>query len=476
MKITSQNSLLEETAVAEFKAQLRGTLLREGDTGYDAARALWNGMIDKRPALIARCTGTADVIACVNFARTHGIDLAIRSGGHNVAGNALCDGGLVIDLSQMRGVRVAPLARIARIQPGITLGDFDHETQVFGLATPLGMVSETGVAGLTLGGGVGWLSRKYGLSCDNLLSADIVTADGQLVTASPQKHADLFWGIRGGSGNFGVVTSFTFQLHPVGPTVLAGMALYPMEQAREVLHFYRAFAAAAPNELTTATLLRIAPPAPFLPRHVHRKPVVAIAVCYRGSLEEGERVLYPLLNFGTPVAKTISPIPYVNFQKMLDSASPDGLHYYARSDYLPELSDASIETMIHYAHRLTSPLTAILMVQLGGAVSRIDEHATAASNRNAAFILNMQALWQPQDEPSPHIQWTREFSSAMRPFSTGGTYVNMMSPDESEERVAAAYGSNYERLAALKSKYDPTNLFSVNHNIKPLRGSDRSFS
>jgi FAD/FMN-containing dehydrogenase len=468
MTITKHDHPLDETTITAFKAQLRGTLLCKGDADYNAARSLWNGMIDKQPGLIARCTGTADVITCVNFARTHQLVLAVRSGGHNVAGTSLCDGGLVIDLSQMRGVQVDPVARTARIQPGITLGDLDHEAQSFGLATPLGMVSKTGVAGLTLGGGVGWLSRKYGLSCDNLLSADIVTADGELLTVSEQKHPDLFWGIRGGSGNLGVVTSFTFQLHPVGPTVLAGMALYPMEQAHEVLHFYRTFAASAPDELTTATLLRMAPPAPFLPRHIHGKPVVAIAVCYSGSIEEGERVIRPLLDFATPIVKTIRPVPYVTFQTMLDSASPDGLHYYAKSDYLPNLSDASIETIIHHANRLTSPLTAILMVQLGGAISRVDEHATAASNRNASFIINMQASWRPQEEPSQHIQWTREFSASMRSFSTGGTYVNMMSLDESEERVAAAYGSNYNRLAALKSKYDPTNLFRVNHNIKPL--------
>lgn len=470
MGTMQQDILLEDTTIAELQMHLRGSLLRPGDAGYDAARTIWNGLIDKKPALIARCAGTADVIACVNFARTHGIDLAIRSGGHNVAGNSLCDGGLVIDLSLMRGVQVDPQARLAHIQPGITLGDLDHETQVFGLATPTGMVSKTGIAGLTLGGGDGWLSRKYGWACDNLLSVDIVTADGQLVTASEQKHADLFWGIRGGSGNFGVVTSFTFQLHPVGPTVMAGMVLYPMEQAHEVLHFYRAFAAAAPDELTTATLLRMAPRTPFLPQHIHGKPVIGIGACYCGSIEEGERVMRPLLDFGTPIANTISPMPYVRFQTILDAASPDGLHYYAKSDYLPELSDASIETMISYANRLTSPLTAILMVQLGGAISRVDEHATAAGNRNAEFILNMQASWQPRDEPSRHIQWTREFSSAMRSFSTGGTYVNMMSPDENEDRVAAAYGANYDRLLTLKSKYDPTNLFRVNHNIKPEGG------
>jgi FAD/FMN-containing dehydrogenase len=468
MTTTKQDTQLDEAAVAELKAHVRGALLRPGDAGYDAARSIWNGMIDKRPALIACCTGPADVIACVNFARAHRLALAVRGGGHNVAGNALCDGGLVIDLSLMRGVQVDPQARLARAQPGITLGDLDHETQIFGLATPVGMVSQTGVAGLTLGGGFGWLSRKYGLACDNLLSVEMVMADGQFVTASEQEHADLFWGVRGGGGNFGVVTSFTFRLHPVGPTVMAGMALYPMEQAREVLRFYRDYAAAAPDELTMAAVLRMAPPAPFLPQHMHGKPVIGIAACASGSLEEGERLMRPIKDFGAPAADIIKPMPFVRFQSLLDSSSPSGHHYYVKSEYLPGLGDAAIETIIGHASRLSSPLTAVLLPQLGGAISRIDEQATAAGNRNAQFVLNIQSCWLDPGESTRHIQWTRQFWAAMRPFSTGGVYVNLLSQDEGEERVRAAYGSNYDRLVALKSKYDPTNLFRVNQNIKPV--------
>jgi FAD/FMN-containing dehydrogenase len=468
MTTTKQGTPLDESAVAELRMQVRGALLRPGDPGYDAARAIWNGMIDKRPALIARCTGPADVIACVNFARTHRLVPAIRGGGHNVAGHALCAGGPVIDLSLMRGVQVDPVARVARVQPGVTLGELDHETQIFGLATPLGMVSQTGVAGLTLGGGFGWLSRTYGLACDNLLAVDIVTADGQFVTASRQEHADLFWGVRGGGGNFGVVTSFTFQLHPVGPTVMAGVRFYPPEQARGVLRFYRDEAATAPDELTLAAVLRMAPHAPFLPQHIHGKPVIGIAACYSGSLEEGERAMRPLKSFGLPVADLIQPMPFVRFQSMLDSSSPSGHHYYVKAEYLPGLSDAAIETIIDYADRLSSPLTAVLIPQLGGAISRVAEHATAAGNRDAQFVLNIQSCWLDPGESARHIQWTREFWTAMRPFSTGGVYVNLLSQDEGEERTRAAYGTNYDRLVALKSMYDPANLFRINQNIKPM--------
>jgi FAD/FMN-containing dehydrogenase len=465
--ITRHGTPLDEATVVALKTHVRGPLLRPGDIGYDAACSIWNGMIERRPGLIARCTEPADVIAAVNFARTHDIVLAVRGGGHNVAGNALCDGGLVIDLSLLRGVQVDPQAHIARVQPGVTLGELDHETQVFGLATPVGMVSQTGVAGLTLGGGFGWLSRKYGLACDNLLSVDVVTADGRFITASEQKHADLFWGVRGGGGNFGVVTSFEFQLHPVGPTVMAGMVLYPMEQAREALLFYRDSAAAAPDELTLAAVLRVAPPAPFLPQHIYGKPVIGIAACYSGSIEEGERVMRSLKNAGTPLADLIQPMPFVRFQSMLDSSSPSGLHYYVKSEYLPGLSDAAIETIISHASTLSSPLTAVLIAQLGGAISRVDEHATAAGNRQAQFVLNIQSSWQESGESPRHMQWTREFWTAMRPFSTGGVYVNLLGQDEGQERVVAAYSENYERLVALKNKYDPTNLFRINQNIKP---------
>jgi FAD/FMN-containing dehydrogenase len=460
-------TVLEEATIQAFKACLRGELLRHGDAGYDPARAIWNGMIDRKPLLMARCTGAADVIAAVNFARANQLLLAVRGGGHNIAGTAVCDGGLVIDLSAMRGIHVDPTARTARAQPGSTWGDLDRETQVFGLATPGGMVSTTGVAGLTLGGGFGWLSRTYGLTVDNLRSVDLVTADGRLLTASATEHPDLFWGVRGGGGNFGVVTSFEYQLHPVGPTVMAGMVLYPMEQAHDVLHFYGEYAVAAPDALGTCAVLRIAPPAPFLPHEIHGQPVVGIIACYAGPLEAGERLTRPLKAFGTPVADLIGPKPFTDHQKLLDAGQPPGRHYYWKSEYLPGLSDAAIETTVSYARRLSSPLTAVLIMQLGGAISRIDEGSTAAGNRAAAFVLNINTSWVDPNESSKHIQWTREFWAAMRPFSTGGVYMNFLSADEGEERIRAAYGANYDRLVALKNRYDPTNLFRVNQNIKP---------
>jgi FAD/FMN-containing dehydrogenase len=453
--------------IQEFKARLRGELLRPGNAGYDPARAIWNGMIDRKPTLIARCTGAADVIEAVNFARDNQVLLAVRGGGHNIAGHALCDGGLVIDLSAMRGIHVDPKTRTARAQPGINWGDLDRETQVFGLATPGGVVSTTGVAGFTLGGGFGWLSRKHGLTVDSLRSVDIVTADGRSLTASETENPDLFWGVRGGGGNFGVATSFEFQLHPVGPTVMAGMLLYPMEQARDVLRFYREYTATAPDELGSTALLRVAPPAPFLPEHIHGKPVVGIVASYAGPVEEGERVLRPLKEFGTPVVDLIAPKPYVKHQAMLDAASPPRRHYYWKSDYLPGLSDTVIETAISYASRLSSPLTAVLLFQLGGAISRVDERSAAAGNRDAAFVYNIQSSWLEPRESDRHIRWTREFWAAMRPFSTGGVYMNFLTAEEGEERIRAAYGANYDQLVALKNRYDPTNLFRVNQNINP---------
>lgn len=458
---------VDDAAIQEFKARMRGPLLQPGDAGYAEACALWNGMIQKKPALIARCTGSADVVTAVNFAREHNLLLAVRSGGHNIAGSALCDGGLVIDLSGMKGIHVDPQTRIARVQPGVNWGDLDHETQLFGLATPGGIVSTTGLAGLTLGGGFGWLSRKHGLTSDNLRSVDIVTADGRLLTASANEHADLFWGVRGGGGNFGVVTSFEFDLHPVGPTVMAGLVLYPMEQAREVLRFYRDWAAHAPDELGTLALMRIAPPAPFLPQEIHGRPVVGIAACYAGPVEEGARLLRAVREFGTPAADLIMPKPFMKHQALFDTANPSGRQYYWKSEYLFNISDDLIDTAIGYANQLSSPLSAVLLFQLGGAISRVDEHETAAGHRDAAFVMNVQSSWIEPRENDRHVGWTREFWQAIRPFSTGGVYSNFLTADEGEERVRAAYGANYDRLAALKNTYDPTNLFRMNQNIRP---------
>jgi FAD/FMN-containing dehydrogenase len=462
-----RNTALSEAAIQELRSRLRGPLLQPSDLGYDTARAIWNGMIDKRPALVARAQGAADVVAAVNFAREQGLALAIRSGGHNIAGTALVDGGLVIDLSGLRGIRVDPQARIAHAQPGLNWGDLDHETQPFGLAAPGGIVSTTGIAGLTLGGGFGWLSRKHGLTADNLRSVDIVTAAGQYRTASAIQNPDLFWAVRGGGGNFGVVTSFEYDLHPVGPTVMAGMILYPIDAARDVLRFYREYAAGAPDELGSAAFLRIAPPAPFLPKAIHGQPVVGIIVSYVGPVEAAVEWVGPLKSFGTPVADLITPKPFKQHQTLLDSGNPAGRRYYWKSDYLPGLSDAAIETAISFACRLSSPLSAVLVFQLGGAIARVPAAASAAPHREAAYVFNIQSSWTNAAETGRHVQWTREFWSAMRLFGTGGVYSNFLTADEGADRTRAAYGASWDRLAALKARYDPSNLFRANQNIQP---------
>jgi FAD/FMN-containing dehydrogenase len=428
---------------------------------------IWNGMIDRRPALIISCAGVADVIAAVRFARRHDTVVAVRGGGHNVSGNAVCDGGLMIDLSPMRGVRVDPAARRVRAQPGVLLGELDHETQQSGLVVPAGIVSHTGLAGLTLGGGFGWLSRKFGLSVDHLLSVDVVTAEGELLHASAEENPDLFWGIRGGGGNFGVVTSFEFGLERLGPRVLAGFVYYPAEEAHDVLHRYRAFAADAPEEVTTIVSLRWAPAAPFLPEHVHEKEVVAVGACYAGDPEEGEGKLAPLRQLGTPLADLLERKPFVVHQKTVDPTVPHFNRYYWKSHYLPPLTDGAIDTMIEYAWRAPSPLSYTIVFQLGGAVSRIGEMDTAYGTRDAAHTININSNWTDRAADPENGAWAREYFAAMEPFSTGGVYVNFLG-DEGEERVRAAYGQRkYDRLIAVKNKYDPTNFFRMNQNIKP---------
>ena len=463
--VGSNGTAVAKAAVSEFKTKLRGQVLQADDDAYDATRAVWNGMINKRPALIAQCTGLSDVLTSVRFARQHDLLVSVRGGGHNVAGTALCDGGLMIDLSLMKGVHVDPVSRTARAQPGLTLGDLDHETQPFGLVAPAGVVSTTGIAGLTIGGGFGWLTRKYALTCDNLLSAQVVTADAEVMTASEQENSDLFWGIRGGGGNFGIVTSFEYQLHAVGPTVLAGPVVHSMEHAPQLLRFYRDFIYQSPEELGTVFVLRLAPPAAFLPEEFHGKPMAAVFVCYAGPVEEGERVLRPLRDFGSPIADAIAPRPFTAFQSILDPVQPKGRNYYWKSDDLPGLTDGSIDTIVTHSEAITSPHTIAAMFQLGGAAARVSEDATAYSHREALHALNCNAAWVDGD-PQPHVQWAREFSTAMQPHSTG-VYVNFLG-DEGEERARAAYGPRkYDRLVALKNRYDPSNFFRVNQNIKP---------
>jgi len=428
-------------------------------------------MIDRRPALIARCSGVADVIEAVNFARDHALPVAVRGGGHNVAGLAVCDDGLMIDLSALKGIHIDPQRHIARAQPGVLWGELDRESQLFGLATPGGFVSTTGIAGLTLGGGFGWLSRKHGFTVDNLLAVDVVTADGRFLTASQDEHPDLFWGVRGGGGNFGVATSFQYQLHPVGPTVMAGLLLYPFDLAAEVLEFYRDFSATAPDALGTMAFLRHAPPAPYIPKAMHGQLVVAVVVCYAGSVAEGEAVVRPLKAFapqGHPaLVDTISPKPYVVHQAFLDAAVPHGNQYYWKSEYLAGIEDQAIGTILAHVEQLASPHTNVILFQLGGTISRVSAAETAAANRAAAYVLNIASAWADPCEAEQHIAWTRTFWSAMRPFASGGVYVNFLSGDEGEARVRTAYGPNYAQLVALKNKYDPGNLFHINQNIRP---------
>lgn len=458
---------LDEETIGDLKGRLRGELLRPGDEGYDVARKVWNGAIDRYPALIVRCRGAADVVTAVRFGREQDLLVAIRGGGHGVAGPAVCDGGLVVDCSAMKGIHVDPAARTARAEPGVLWGELDHETQAFGLATTGGIVTHTGIAGLTLGGGLGWLMRKHGLTCDNLLSADVVTADGKLLRATETESSDLFWGLRGGGGNFGVVTSFVYRLHPIGPIVLAGPIYFPLEEAGDVLRFYREFIATAPDELTTILNLRRAPAVAFLPEHMHGRPVVAIATCFAGPMEEGERLLRPLRRFGRPLLDLIAPKPYVKNQSMFDPAVPHGLHYYWKSLEVPPLADEVIDLVVEHSMRITSPLSYTVIFQQGGAVARIGEDKTAYSHRVAAHNININAVWRPGDPlAQEHVRWTREFFGALEPHQVG-VYVNFLG-DEGEDRVRAAYGEGkYARLATLKRQYDPSNFFRSNQNVRP---------
>ena len=460
--------MIDQATMEEFKASLGGELIQPNDDSYDEVRKVWNAMIDKRPALIARCSGTADVITSVNFARENNLLLSVRGGGHNISGSAVCDDGLMIDLSRMKGLHVDLKTRTVRAQPGCRLGDLDRETQIFGLVVPAGIVTDTGIAGLTLGGGFGYLTRRFGYTCDNLLSADVVTADGSFLTASEKENSDLFWGLRGGGGNFGIVTSFEYQAYQVGPQVTAGMIVYPMERAREVVGFFREFSASAPEELCCVLIMRHAPPAPFLPEEVHGKPIVAIAVCHSGSLEDGERVVRPLKEFGNPLGDIIAPKPFAVHQTLFDVAMAPGRHYYWKSHYLPEFLEAAANVLMDHAAKISSPYSSILVFQLGGALARFGETDTPAGNRDAAYVLNVSASWEDPAQTDEQIAWSRECWAAMQQFSTGGVNVNFLTEEEGNARVRAAYGdANFDRLVELKNKYDPQNIFRLNQNIPP---------
>jgi FAD/FMN-containing dehydrogenase len=449
---------VDEPAVQGFLESVRGTVLKPGEAGFDAARHVWNGMIDRTPALIVRCTGAADVVQAVEFARDHNLPLAIRGGGHSAAGNGVCDGGLVLDLSPMKGIRVDPAGRTARAEPGLSWGEFDRETQAFGLATTGGVVSTTGIAGLTLGGGIGWLMRTHGLTCDNLLSVDIVTADGQLRTASAHENADLFWAVRGGGGNFGVVTSFEFRLHPVGPTILGGLLIWPRALAGEVLRRYRDFTRTAPENASAYAALGTSPDG---------IPIVVVVPFYEGAIADGEKLLQPLRDFGPPVADLVQPMPYTAFQQILDALNPPGNRVYWKSALLRDLGDETLDTIVEHAATTPSPLSSAIVEFYGGATNRVDPQATAYPHRHALYALNAISMWTDEGQDEANIRWSRRLWEAMRPFSPGGVYVNFVGLDEGEDRVKAAYGPNYDRLTEIKARYDPSNLFRFNQNIKP---------
>ena len=447
---------INNVAVTEFTRRIEGTVLRPGDAQFDQARRVWNGMIDKTPMLIARCATVDDVKTAVEFARVHDVLVAVRGGGHSVAGHGTCDGGLVIDLSPMRAVRVDPDEKFAAVQPGLTWGDLDRATQAHSLAVTGGIVSTTGVAGLTLGGGIGWLMRKHGLTADNILSADLVTADGQSVHASPAQDAELFWGLQRGGGNFGIVTEFRFRLHPVGPIVLAGWVLHPQEKATEVLRFYRDYAATATNELTTIVILRRLPHLPALPPFLRGMPVIGIAVCYAGGIETGERAVQPLRAFGPPLVDGIALKPYTTHQTMFDATQVPGRLNYWKTAFLSELGDAAIEVIVDGARRMTSPLSVLAVYQLGG----------AARLGDAAFCVNAAATWTDRSENHRNMSWAREFGAAIEPCSAAGVYVNFLG-EEGQQRTRSAYRESYDRLVALKNRYDPKNFFRLNQNIEP---------
>src|SRR4051812_2107573 len=459
--------VLGEPTLAELEQGLSGRLIRPTDPDYDEARAIWNGAHDRRPAMIVRCAGVADVMRAVDFARSENLDVAVRGGGHSIPGFSSCDGGMVIDLSAMRSVHVDPVRRVAVAEGGCTWADFDHETQAFGLAVTGGLVSSTGIGGFTLGGGIGWLMRKHGLACDNLISADVVTADGQLVRASEDDNSDLLWGLRGGGGNFGIATSLEYRLHSVGPAVLAGPIFFSGDRAEEVLRFYRDWTRGLPDEMTTLANLTTAPPAPFLPEEVHGKPVVAVIAVHAGDPEEGRALVQPLKALGNPVADLIDVLPYTAMQSLIDGLWAPGAHNYMSSAYIDALDDEAIAAAVERHRRVPSPSSEIHLHHFGGAVARVDEDATAFGGRSAPYVLNVIARSAEAEGFDANVQWARGTTAALAPVSAAGAYTNFMG-DASDARLRASYGdAKYERLVALKRRYDPTNVFRLNQNIAP---------
>jgi hypothetical protein len=466
MNVTGADAQIDATALGELSAAFTGELVRPGDSTYDEHRRVWNGSIDRSPALIARCGAAADVVAAIAFARSTGLPLAVRGGGHSFPGLSVCDGGIVVDLGPMKGIRVDPEARTARVEAGVLWGELDRETQAFGLATTGGIVTHTGVAGLTLGGGIGWLHRKHGLTIDQLLSVDLITADGEHVKASENENPDLFWGLRGGGGNFGIVTDFEFHLEAVGPTVLAGPIFWPIDQAPDVLRFYREWIAEAPDELMTIVVQRRAPALDFVPKEFHGELVVAVTCCYAGPVEDGEPIVAPLKAFGTPLLDRCEPKPYLTHQAMFDGSFPHGWWYYFRACDVGGLTDEVIDVMVEHGSRIVSPVTTVAVWQMGGAVARVGESDTAFNGRDAGFSFNINGNSQVAEGFEAEREWARDYWSALAPHHTS-VYVNFLM-EEGQERIRDAYGAEkYDRLQALKRKYDPDNLFRLNQNIPP---------
>jgi FAD/FMN-containing dehydrogenase len=460
--MSTQSSKAKE----KLKGLIKGSILVPGDPGYEEARQVWNAMINRRPAAIVQCMQADDVPPTISFARENGLELSIRGAGHNIAGNALCDNGVTIDFSRMKNVRVDAGKRRAYVEPGATLADLDEAAQAHGLATPVGINSTTGIAGLTLGGGFGWLTRKYGMTIDNLISVDMITAEGKKVRASETDNADLFWAIRGGGGNFGVVTQFEFQLFPVGPEICAGLIVFPFNQAKQILNKYREYINSAPEELNVWVVLRKAPPLPFLPENIHGKEVVVLPIFYSGSVAEAEKLIAPLRAFGAAHGEHIGAQPYVEWQKAFDPLLTPGARNYWKSHNFMDLGDAALNSIIQFAGQLPSPQCEIFIGLIAGAPNRIAPGAMAYGHRDAKFVLNVHGRWDETKDDQKCIAWAREFFKASAPYASDGAYVNFMTEEEGD-RVAAAYGSNYDRLVEIKRRYDPENVFHMNQNIKP---------
>lgn len=468
--LTDTTTELPPETLEQLRTALRGQAVTEGDPGYDDARTIWNAMVDRKPGLIIRALGASDVRHAVNLAREHGLLMSVRSGGHQIAGHAVADGTLMLDLSQMRSVHVDPASQRARVEPGATLGDVDRETQSHALAVPVGVNSTTGIAGLTLGGGFGWTTRKFGMTIDNLVSADIVTADGNLLRVSAQQHPDLFWAIRGGGGNFGVVTSFEFQLHPLGPEVLSGLIVHPLEDAPTLLREFRRIADAASDELTVWSVLRLAPPLPFLPEEWHGRGIIAFAACYTGDMAEGEKAMSELRALGNPIADVISPHPFVGWQAAFDPLLTPGVRNYWKSHDFIELPDEVVDQLVEAIGNLPDPQCEVFIAHVGGAMARVPTDATAYPQRSSHFVMNVHTRWDDASKDGECISWARKMFDSLKPYAAGSVYVNFM-PEDEADRTGEAYGGNLARLAEVKAAYDPQNLFRVNHNIPPAVAS-----